>query len=142
MSATTSYIVLNNKKMFKAGVAGVIAAAADNFLLKNSNLKSCGLFGGSVSLGILGVSVFIEDIMTMLPTYQPLGAYTKGVEQRVIETMAGAGSAYAINYFLLKTDNTTSKMLPKLFIVAAADVLAETAADMFMSETIDPFSAV
>ena len=136
---SASYIVLNTKKMLKAAAAGVICAAADNVLLKNTNLKSCAMFGGSAAAGILGISVVIEDIMKMMPTYQPLGASTKGVEQRVMETLCGAGAAYAVNY-LLKVDNSTTKMLPKLAIIAVADVLAETAADMFMSETIDPFS--
>ena len=89
---SASYIVLNNKKMLKAAAAGVICAAADNVLLKNTNLKSCAMFGGSAAAGILGISVVIEDIMKMMPTYQPLGASTKGVEQRVIEKLCGAGS--------------------------------------------------
>ena len=141
MSASKSYIVLNNKKMFKAAAAGVIAAAADNVVMKNQDLQSCAVFGGATAAGILGVSLFIEDIMTMMPTYAPLGTATKGVEQRVIETMVGSASSYAVNFFLLKNEYSAQQMLPKIAIVAVADVLAETAADMFMSETIDPFSA-
>jgi len=138
---SSSYIVLNNKKMFKAAVAGVIAAAADNVVLKNPNINNCALFGASTAAGILGVSVFIEDIMTMMPTYQALGASTKGVEQRVIETLCGGAAAYAVNMLILKTPYTEKQMLTKLAIVAVADVLSETAADAWMSEKIDPFSA-
>ena len=140
-STSTSYIVLTNKKMLKAGVAGIIAAAADNVIMKNPNLKNCALFGASAAAGILGVSVFIEDIMTMLPTTQAFGTSTKGIEQRVIETICGAGAAYAINNFIIKTPYTTQQMLPKLAIITVADVLAETAADAWMGQTIDPFSA-
>ena len=138
-STSTSYIVLTNKKMLKAGVAGIIAAAADNVIMKNPNLKNCALFGAASAAGILGVSVFIEDIMTMLPATQALGTYTKGIEQRVIETICGAGAAYAINNFIIKTPYTTQQMLPKLAIITVADVLAETAADAWMGDTIDLF---
>ena len=139
-SSSSSYIVLNNKKMMKAAVAGLIVAGADNMIFKNPNLQACAMSGASAAVGILGVSVFIEDIMTMLPTYQPLGAATKGVEQRVIETCAGVASSYVISNYILNTPTSSQQMLPKLAVIAVADVLAETAADIFMSETIDPFS--
>lgn len=142
MSATKSYIVLNNKKIFKACMTGVLVAAAENQVMNNYDLKSCALSGGAAAAGVFGSSIVIEQVMTMMPTYKFAGEATSGIEQRIIEGLCGSASSYAINYFLLNNEYSAQQMLPKMAIIAVSTVLAETAADVFMSEDINPFSAV
>ena len=76
----------------------------------------------------------------MIPTHTPLGNLGKGVEQRVVEILGGTAGVYAMNHFLLKNEYSIQQMLPKMGIIAVADLVGEGVADVMMGEKVDFFN--
>jgi hypothetical protein len=110
----------------KPVVAGVTAAVADHFFMKNTNINSNVYFGAAVGAGIFSVS-WVEPIVgPLFPTHTPIGAMSKGLEGRVVEIALGSASAYAMNKFILKNEYTNQDMVYKLGIVVFADLIGET----------------
>ena len=126
--------------ILKAVVAGGVAAAADHLVMKNPNLQSCAMFGGATAAGVFGVSLVIDPILHMIPTHTPLGNLGKGVEQRVVEILGGTAGVYALNHFVLKNEYTVQQMMPKMAIIAVADLVGEGIADVMMGEKVDFFN--
>ena len=126
--------------ILKACVAGAVAAGADHLVMKNPDLKSCAMFGGATAAGVFGVSLVIDLILHMIPTHTPIGNLGKGVEQRVVEILGGTAGVYAMNHFLLKNEYSIQQMLPKMGIIAVADLVGEGVADVMMGERLDLFN--
>ena len=126
--------------ILKAVVAGAVAAGADHLVMKNPNLQSCAMFGGATAAGVFGVSLVIDPILRMVPTHTPIGNLGKGVEQRIVEILGGTAGVYALNHFVLKNEYTVQQMLPKMAIIAVADLVGEGIADVMMGERFDLFN--
>ena len=76
----------------------------------------------------------------MIPTHTPIGNLGKGIEQRIIEILGGTMGVYALNHFVLKNEYTVQQMLPKMAIIAVADLVGEGIADVMMGERFDLFN--
>ena len=126
--------------ILKAVVAGGVAAAADHLVMKNPDLKSCAMFGGATAAGVFGVSLVIDPLLKMIPTHTPIGNLGKGIEQRVLECCGATAGVYAMNKFLLHNEYSMKEMLPKLAIIAIADLIGEGVSDVMMGEKLDFFN--
>ena len=107
-------------------VAGVAAAAADHFLMKNTDIKSNMYFGAAVGAGIAGISWIEPLVSPCFPTHTPCGMIGKALEGRIVEIACGSAAAYAMNRYVLKNEYTTNDLMYKLAIVAGADLVGET----------------
>ena len=108
-------------------ITGALASAGDKVVFQEPDLNKSLYFGAAVAAGTLVGT----QIGTMLPNVLPsMGLYDgKTLELRLAEVGAGAGSAYALNRFVLKNDFQYSQMYNKLALIAAADFIAEYATD-------------
>ena len=112
--------------------AGLTAAVADHYVMKNANIKGCAMFGAAVGGGIFAVS-WVEPIVSPLfPTKTPLGTVGKALEGRAIEIICGSAAAYALNRFVLKNEFNSSDMMKKVGIVIAADLVGETVCELLL----------
>ena len=131
MSAFTVKSVFSHS-VLKPLVAGVVCGAGNQLILGDTNLVSNVYFGGAVAAGIACVSTVEPFVQQYMPTSTPLGAMSKTLESRVMEIALGSASVFALNKFVLKNDMQPSQYLHKLFLIAAADVVAETVCELFM----------
>ena len=106
-------------------VAEAVAGLADRFIMKNQNTPSNAMFAGALSDGIFVSGMVGETLAPFFPTSTPIGAFSKALEGRIIEITLGAGSAYAINRFVLRNEISQQDMIYKLAIVVGADVVGE-----------------
>ena len=113
-------------------VAGAICVAGNQFVLGETNMTSNLYFGGAVAGGIALISTVEPIVQKMMPTSTPLGAVAKTLESRVIEVALGSASVFALNKYVLKNDLQPAQYMHKLFLIAAADIAAETVMELFM----------
>ena len=116
--------------LVKPIAAGVIAAGAEYFIMKNQNLTSVGYFGLAVAGGVGVASAAGQVISPLIPTHTPIGNLGKNLEARIVEIMVGSAAAYAVNAYVLKNEYNTNNLLYKLAIVSAADIGAEFVCEM------------
>ena len=121
-------------------VAGATAVALDKMVLMNPNMQSSLYFGASVAGALFLVGMFDANVPTFLPDVPSIGASGQTLSKRVAEITAGAGSAYAINKFVLKNDNSPQLMAKKLAVVIASDFAGEYASDYFSSKALSYFA--
>jgi len=112
--------------LVKPAVAGVVAAGADHFVLKNTNLKSNAIFGATVAGGIASVSWVEPLVSPYFPTHTPLGEIGKSLEGRIVEITMGTAAAYAYNHFVARNNWTPNDWLMRVCVIAGADVVGET----------------
>ena len=113
--------------------AGLTAAVADHFVMKQPDFKKNALFGASVGGGIFAVS-WVEPLVSHAsPTHTPISStLVKGLEGRVIEVILGAGSAWCVNKYIAKNDYTSQDMMMRLAIVVGADLVGETVCELML----------
>ena len=125
---------------FKPLVGGLTAIALDKMVLMQPNMQSSLYFGGAVGAGLLLVSMFDTKIPSFLPDIPSIGASGETLSKRVLEITAGAGSAYAINRYVIKNDNNPQMMMKKLGVVIVSDFVGEYASDYFSSRALSYFA--
>ena len=126
MSSTSSSSDID---YFKIIATAGSAAAIDMFIFGESNINNTGVIAVSAGAGAwIGsmVGTSLPDLSTSLPVFLGNG---KGLMQRTIEIGSGAGAAYAINKFVLKSGGYRENMTNKLITFAAADIIGEYASD-------------
>ena len=130
MSGTRDYI--------KPLVGGAVAAGLDNMWLMNKNTTANMYFGGAVAVGLFA-SQILEPLM---PQIIPVSVLSNGktIEDRIIENLAGAGSAYVLNKYILKNDFNPNDMYKKLAIIAASDIAGEYASDYMAGRSLSYLS--
>jgi len=122
-------------------VAGAITAVVlDKMVLMQPNMQSSLYFGGAVGAGLLLVSMFDTKIPSFLPDIPSIGASGETLSKRVLEITAGAGSAYAINRYVIKNDNNPQMMMKKLGVVIVSDFVGEYVSDYFSNRALSYFS--
>jgi len=138
MSSSSSPASMNS--YIKPIVGGLTAVVLDKYVLMNPNMQSSLYFGGAVGAGLLAVSMFQADIPTFLPDIPAIGATGATLSKRVAEITAGAGSAYAINRFVLKNDNSPQMMAKKIGVIIASDLAGEYMSDYLASRPLSYFA--
>ena len=109
-------------------ITGAVAVAGDKMLLNEPDLTKSLYFGVAVAGGTYIGSMVGDMLPAVIPS--ATGYFDgKTLEVRLAEVGAGAGSAYALNRFVLKNDFQYSQMYNKLALIAAADFIAEYATD-------------
>lgn len=145
MSKPSVFSMPTGHTMIKAGVAGAAFGLAEHLVLKNGNIEACAMDGASVAGGIIAISTVSESLLgTLNAPFLDKGAsmtgMVKGIEQRVLETVGGAGGAYAINFFLFKAQLSQRDMMTKLAMIVVADLIGEAAADLMTGQDFDLFA--
>ena len=121
-------------------VGSITAVALDKYVLMNPNMQSSLCFGGAVGAGLLAVSMFQADIPTFLPDIPAIGATGATLSKRVAEITAGAGTAYVINKYALKNDNSPQMMAKKIGVIIASDLAGEYMSDYLASRPLSYFA--
>ena len=121
-------------------VGGLTAVVLDKYVLMNQNLNSSLYFGASVAGALSVVSMFETNVPTFLPDIPSIGASGQTLSKRVAEITAGAGSAYAINRFVLNNDNSPQMMAKKIGVIIASDLAGEYMSDYFASRPLSYFA--
>jgi hypothetical protein len=95
-------------------------------------------FGSAVAIGTYAGNV----VGSVLPAMIPSGGFVDGktLEVRLAEVGVGAGSAYALNRFVLRNDYQYSQMLNKLALIAGADFVAEYVTDYLENRPLSFFA--
>jgi hypothetical protein len=128
-SKTKSFVT---HSIAKPVIAGITAGLMDHFVMKNPDLKRCGMFGASVGLGIMAVSPVEMIVSPYFPTNTPMGHIGKALEGRIVEVACGSAAAYSLNRFVLKNEYTSQDLLYKLGIIVVADIVGETACELML----------
>lgn len=118
-------------------ISGGVAAGLDMFYLGESNTTKSMTFGVAVAAGtFVGgmVGNFAPDINL------PILGSGKGLEQRVLEIGAGAGTSYAVNKYILKNVAYREDMTQKLGVIVVADLAAELVCDFLAGRPLSVFS--
>ena len=103
-------------------IGGIVAAAADKFVLQQGDMQKSLIFGATVAAA-LAVSTVVEgSIPSFLPDLTSLGSSGKTMSERVVEIAAGSLGAYAVNRYVLKNDTNPRDMMKKIGIVVVADI--------------------
>jgi hypothetical protein len=108
-------------------ITAIVATAGDKYILNQSDLNRSLYFGVAV-----GAGVYASQMITpMLPNSQgSLGDISmKTLETRIAEIGVGAGSAYAVNRYVLNNDMNRNDMMKKLALISASDFVAEYLTD-------------
>lgn len=126
-SSTVTSTNNNSNAFIKPLVGAAVAVAADKFILNNNDLNKSLMFGASVGAGLYAATL----IAPMIPPLIPPTTLSNGktIQDRVVEVGSGAGSAYALNRFVLKNDYSRGEMFKRLAIIAACDFVGEYASD-------------
>ena len=116
----------------KPVVAGLVAGALDQYVLKGGRIEESAMFGAAVGAGIFSVSWVEPLVGPYFPTKTPMGAIGKALEGRIVEIACGAGAAYALNRFVLKNEINFNDMMKKLGVIVAADLAGETVCELLL----------
>jgi hypothetical protein len=115
-------------------ITAIVATAGDKFILNQPDLNK------SLYLGVaVGAGVFASGMITpMLPASQGSidGISLKTLETRLAEIGIGAGSAYAVNRFVLNNDMNRNDMMMKLALIAGSDFVAEYITDYLQGKPL------
>lgn len=102
--------------------SGLWAFALDKYYLQERDNQKSMMFGAGVAVGVGAGAI--------LGTYLPspnfdLGflASGKSMEKRIMEIGLGAGSAYALNEYVLKSTPNRTDMMNKLGVIVASTFL-------------------
>ena len=126
------------KPLVAAGVAG----ALDHLVLGQRDIKQSAMFGGAVGVAILGAGLATDMIPEIsflnMPDY---GVDGKTVGSRVLEIGLGAGAAFVLAKYIVKTNDFNGQtIMPKLAVIVAADIAGELVADYMNVRPLSYFS--
>ena len=115
-------------------ITAIVATAGDKFVLNEQDLNRSLYFGVAVGAGIYASSM----ITPMLPSSQgSIGDISiKTLETRIAEIALGAGSAYAINRYVLNNELNRNDMMKKLALIGASDFIAEYVTDYLQGKPL------
>jgi hypothetical protein len=108
-------------------ITAIVATAGDKYILNQSDMNRSLYFGVAVGAGIYASTM----ITPMLPSSQGSldGISMKTLETRLAEIGIGAGSAYALNRYVLNNELNRNDMMMKLALIAGSDFVAEYLTD-------------
>lgn len=115
-------------------ITAIVATAGDKYLLNQPDMNKSLYFGVAVGAGIYASSM----ITPMLPSSQGSidGISLKTLETRLAEIGIGAGSAYAINRYVLKNELNRNDMMMKLALIGASDFVSEYLVDYLQGKPL------
>jgi hypothetical protein len=118
-------------------ITGALVGAGDKMLFNEPDLTKSIYFGVAVAGGTY-IGTMVGD---MLPAVVPSVGFVDGktLEVRLAEVGAGAGSAYALNRFVLKNDFEYSQMYNKLALITGSDFVAEYIVDYLENRPLSFF---
>jgi uncharacterized membrane protein YwzB len=122
-----------NKDLFKPLAGAGIIFAIDKYYNKEQDYMRSAKLAGSVGLGFF--------VGTMLGQYLPdnelelFFSNGRNVQERLMEIIGGAGSAYAVNKFILKNELNRDSMQQKLMEIIVADLIAESLSEFMINGT-------
>ena len=111
----------------KPVVAGAVAGAIDKFYFKETDQKKTLMFAGAVGAGVFAGAA-AADILPLEYAFGFLGN-GKAIEQRLLEIGVGAGSAYALNKYVLKVDLNKNDLMKRVGTIIVSDIVGEYASD-------------
>jgi hypothetical protein len=119
-------------------ITGAVAVAGDKMLFNEPDLTKSLYFGAAVAGGTY-IGAMVGD---MIPVVVPSTGFFDGktLEVRLAEVGVGAGSAYALNRYVLKNDYQYSQMLNKIALIAGADFVAEYITDYLENRPLSFFA--
>lgn len=115
------------KSLLKPVLCGLMSAALNHFVLKDSQQKSA-YFGIATTIGVMSVGVVSPVIADYLPSKTGLAGINASLETRVIEVLLGSASVYVIDKFVLKNNTILGSdiIMKKVGIIAISDIAAES----------------
>lgn len=128
-----SFLTGVNKDLFKPMAGAAVIFAIDKYYNKEQDymrsIKLAAAAGAGYAAG------------TMLSQYLPDNEFElffsngRNVQERVMEIVGGAGSAYTLNKFILKNELNRDSMQQKLIEIVVADLIAESLSEFMINGT-------
>lgn len=125
---------MNSSKssMIKPLAGAGVAYAVQKFYL-NKDQTQAMYFGASV-----GAGMYVAEMVS--PMLKPaLGATAGSLVEKVVELGSSAGSAYALNKYVLKNESYRDNMMNDLGTIVVANVASEFIDDFFSNRQLDYF---
>ncbi len=123
----------SSSNVIKPLSAGVVAYGVQKYYLNKDNNQAM-YFGASVGAGMLA-SGFIT------PMLKPaLGATAGSLMEKVAEMGATAGSAYALNKYVLKNESYRDNMVADIGTIVVANVASELIDDFLTGKPLNYFT--
>jgi uncharacterized membrane protein YwzB len=123
----------SSDSIVKPLAAGLTAVALDMYVLKNENMQSALIFGGTVA----GSTFVSEMISKNIPS--AVGTKYASTQERVIEVLLSTGVGYSVNKFVFKNDYNARNMMNRIGIIAASNFVGEYASDYFATRPLVAF---
>ena len=111
---------------FKPLATAGVAVLLDRLVLKQTDMKKNLTFGLSVGAGV-GLGAMVAKNLPIPDSPSSFGN-GKQIASRMLEITSGAGTAYAVNRFIMKNDAGTG-MIRKLGVIVASDFIGEYLTD-------------
>ena len=131
--------VIFSPMITKPIIAGIACAMMDKLILKKDNMMSNATFGASVAFGTLIGDGLGGALSSVFPDTNLYIIGGKTLAQRATEITVGAGTAYAINMYVLENDLRPSEMANKLGVIALSQFIGEYGSDYFAGQPLAYF---
>jgi len=123
----------SSDSIVKPIAAGLSAVAMDMYVLKNENLQSCLIFGGTVA----GSTFISEMISKNIPS--AVGTKYSSLQDRLIEVTLTTGIGYGANRYVFKNDYNPQMFMKRAGVIAASNFVGEYVSDYFAQRPLIAF---